>query len=131
MFRDEACPNPGVRGFPRVCGDVPSSVTSPQTGSTFSPRMRGCSGLWLITLQLQPVFPAYAGMFRDKNDTKICGCGFPRVCGDVPAKKLADAAWDFVFPAYAGMFRPYHGAGAGVARFPRVCGDVPANSAYQ
>ena len=94
-------------------------------GYAFSPRMRGCSHLWVSH---QPL-----------------GVSFPRVCGDVPRvggrcarKRLFSPRMrgcsaangktvypNAVFPAYAGMFlRPVSSASTGPC-FPRVCGDVP------
>ena len=112
----------------------------------FSPRTRGCSGLWLITLQLQPVFPAHAGMFRITPALFMGTCGFPRARGDVPPVKLAHNDFpmfsprtrgcselraenypvDAVFPAHAGMFRFRNGKPQPPRRFPRARGDVPS-----
>ena len=93
-------------GFPRVRGDVPAIYTRV-----------GTNGI---------VFPACAGMFLSRDNSKKAGGGFPRVRGDVPGKtylfslkgafsprargcSLAAAVGgelELVFPACAGMFRP-------------------------
>ena len=91
------------------------------------------------------VFPAYAGMFRRKDQPKGLVPCFPRIRGDVPA--LSDAKlriYEFsphtrgcswlmgdgfcplpVFPAYAGMFLQSLGATFDSVGFPRIRGDVP------
>ena len=74
------------KGFPRACGDVPSRSRTTMSTSTFSPRMRGCSGSIMTFFELTRVFPAYAGMFLEADFLDICKNRFPRVCGDVPPR---------------------------------------------
>ena len=134
-------------GFPRVCGDVPTSASSPTPGVKFSPRMRGCSLRVRGSRGVGLVFPAYAGMFRWCIIFRMKVCRFPRVCGDVPInygfwRRLQQfsprmrgcSAFDciegslcVVFPAYAGMFRRCERQQCTTHGFPRVCGDVPLN----
>ena len=91
------------------------------------------------------VFPAYAGMFRNRLHAARVLEGFPRIRGDVP---LPGGAWFLnrkfsphtrgcsasngenknlatVFPAYAGMFRLSRISAQPAHRFPRIRGDVP------
>ena len=84
MFRHTASTRGLSRRFPRVCGDVPWSGSVPQALARFSPRMRGCSSHQAACPTPCPVFPAYAGMFREGIRARARERRFPRVCGDVP-----------------------------------------------
>ena len=117
--------------FPRVCGDVPFVGLGGFYSQSFSPRMRGCSGLGEADCRLACVFPAYAGMFPPTLAPIFGPAGFPRVCGDVPPRVRCDMAFrpfsphtrgcseafcllgvaERVFPAYAGMLRQYRKPG--------------------
>ena len=113
-------------GFPRIRGDVPDMGVAPGGVTVFSPHTRGCSPWPNTPPGRDPVFPAYAGMFRDPiygDPLQLC---FPRIRGDVPlsaaevidsggfsphTRGCSSANLSFitgmeVFPAYAGMFRP-------------------------
>ena len=70
--------------FPRVCGDVPSFHAKSLSFREFSPRVRGCSAPAMMRDAAGNVFPACAGMFLKPPALRVCGGGFPRVCGDVP-----------------------------------------------
>ena len=96
------------------------------------------------------VFPAYAGMFLNKEQPKGDRDSFPRVCGDVsewfrdenlqesfsPRMRgcFSASVWPpvrpSVFPAYAGMFPGARRACARPCCFPRVCGDVSSPSEF-
>ena len=64
MFRRPATSPLQGKGFPRVCGDVPSALPRWNSMWAFSPRMRGCS-------------ESYHQRMSGKR-------GFPRIRGDVP-----------------------------------------------
>ena len=70
--------------FPRIRGDVPATPRGRLPHRMFSPHTRGCSSASPVYRSQKPVFPAYAGMFRQAM--RKCGicCGFPRIRGDVP-----------------------------------------------
>ena len=70
--------------FPRVRGDVPSFSTTVRNAGKFSPRARGCSRPPLRSVVVTDVFPACAGMFREKDFRGTMTGSFPRVRGDVP-----------------------------------------------
>ena len=53
-----------ITGFPRACGDEPSSSRAKSTENE--------------------VFPAHAGMSPIEPDTPVYVGGFPRACGDEP-----------------------------------------------
>ena len=112
--------------FPRIRGDVPECACHASREFGFSPHTRGCSPWPNTPPGRDPVFPAYAGMFRDPiygDPLQLC---FPRIRGDVPlsaaevidsggfsphTRGCSSANLSFitgmeVFPAYAGMFRP-------------------------
>ena len=87
--------------------------------------MRGCSFEAERGEKFIHVFPAYAGMFRNRPPHHPTGSGFPRVCGDVPytttpqhsppkfsprmrgcsVEPVHPLIINEVFPAYAGMFQ--------------------------
>ena len=137
-----------LQGFPRVCGDVPTGMTTLSATYLFSPRMRGCSALLPEITDRQIVFPAYAGMFPLLQRGHTRRERFPRVCGDVPggvfyrnirvlfsprmrgcsSQVSGCGCQSSVFPAYAGMFLPLGKTHQVTAGFPRVCGDVPRQS---
>ena len=52
-------------GFPRIRGDVPSEKEIAFIVEAFSPHTRGCSFDLDHLTRLDPVFPAYAGMFLE------------------------------------------------------------------
>ena len=84
MFRSglaRSCPR--VR-FPRIRGDVPTRNSTPMRKWRFSPHTRGCSYATPCILYNHIVFPAYAGMFRVRQDVSNHAGGFPRIRGDVP-----------------------------------------------
>ena len=70
--------------FPRIRGDVPFLLKNPLLFLQFSPHTRGCSYLVEKVQRIQEVFPAYAGMFRARIESKAGPRGFPRIRGDVP-----------------------------------------------
>ena len=145
MFRSGYWGVETLKGFPRVCGDVPNCVVAGQNTPSFSPRMRGCSARDFRGNMTGSVFPAYAGMFPLNLSLNLKPPCFPRVCGDVPLVSLLPLALprfsprmrgcsdlrtlivpcSLVFPAYAGMFRLTYGMQNPCKSFPRVCGDVP------
>ena len=129
MFLGVEPAEPHKVGFPRIRGDVPCTRAAAK----------------FVTA----VFPAYAGMFRDRCCPFAWSARFPRIRGDVPgvfnvsAKpsqfsphtrgcsgcRLLAATEVAVFPAYAGMFlfRPIDAKKT--ACFPRIRGDVPLSLA--
>ena len=136
----------GLGRFPRIRGDVPSSILHMLNDIKFSPHTRGCSGRHGCFSGYGCVFPAYAGMFRRVVRSFFQDARFPRIRGDVPlsfsvvstSKKFSphtrgcsavgEGAADcgVVFPAYAGMFRLRSHPKDARGRFPRIRGDVPA-----
>ena len=94
-------------------------------GYAFSPRMRGCSHLWVSHQPLGVSFPRVCGDVPSRRTVRVRGPLFsPRMrgCSAANGKTVYPNA---VFPAYAGMFlRPVSSASTGPC-FPRVCGDVP------
>ena len=123
----------------------PSSKPAHQGKRWFSPRARGCSGKFTVTVARLLVFPACAGMFRVRYFGHVQQERFPRVRGDVPIQAIASEAKtpfsprargcsEFakalgvshdVFPACAGMFLMVFAFQAALWSFPRVRGDVP------
>ena len=71
--------------FPRVRGDVPVVFQGFLFNTAFSPRARGCSRGLHLTVGVNSVFPACAGMFRRKSPSGEIAHHFPRARGDVPA----------------------------------------------
>ena len=63
MFRYSCQRNFTLQRFPRASGDVPYSSNSMSSGSSFSPRERGCSEIHQPGNNRGDVFPARAGMF--------------------------------------------------------------------
>ena len=136
--------------FPRVRGDVPQRCHPPSSGVKFSPRARGCSSTPPPAGSPPPVFPACAGMFRNRYRRNMMAASFPRVRGDVPfpgscpleLKKFSPRARGCsfdrppsrficrVFPACAGMFRTCLSGLSKKLSFPRVRGDVPSWHAF-
>ena len=71
------------------------------------------------------VFPAHAGMNRDKRITTRESGRVPRPRGDEPAELEVREAEEVVFPAHAGMNQHHHDSRNTVARVPRPRGDEP------
>ena len=105
MFLDHATRGLAAVGFPRVRGDVPSGDSGAESGTSFSPRARGCSYPRQYKKSLLGVFPACAGMFLLRNVLPNFRRRFPRVRGDVPCSHRTP------------NLTP--------CGFPRVRGDVP------
>ena len=81
-FRNE---EPHVnKGFPRIRGDVPELQSQLGGVALFSPHTRGCSAVWEAARAIDPVFPAYAGMFLLLHMPCGAAARFPRIRGDVP-----------------------------------------------
>ena len=131
--------------FPRIRGDVPAILSAPFHWVAFSPHTRGCSLSAPGLPTGQGVFPAYAGMFRERPAVVLHPGGFPRIRGDVPPTVITTPlveqfsphtrgcsqqqryprVRDQVFPAYAGMFLKLNPQHDKVSCFPRIRGDVP------
>ena len=74
----------------------------------------------------QPVFPAPAGMNRDRT-VIICGSRrVPRACGDEPGSDGHYLWQPSVFPAPAGMNRAPRSLPGNAGCVPRACGDEPS-----
>ena len=136
--------------FPRVRGDVPSSMFIFIANLSFSPRARGCSVTQSAFPVTTRVFPACAGMFRIVVGRLVYTRCFPRVRGDVPdflllirhkiqfSPRARGCSLDPpnnhctqpVFPACAGMFPVTKTRRHKPMGFPRVRGDVPKNTPY-
>ena len=71
------------------------------------------------------VFPARAGMNRQKRMRKVHICCVPRTRGDEPAKAYAKGAHLTVFPARAGMNRTRETNATASESVPRTRGDEP------
>ena len=131
--------------FPRIRGDVPSGGTKILRCGRFSPHTRGCSLVVIPPLLNHVVFPAYAGMFRQRWPYHVSSASFPRIRGDVPnfipackptqqfsphtrgcsGDCLGSGFLSRVFPAYAGMFLAWWCLVFKSKCFPRIRGDVP------
>ena len=85
MFRVATVRAISGMSFPRIRGDVPSSMSLPVAARMFSPHTRGCSCAYRCRSCWLTVFPAYAGMFPGTYGLPGRGKGFPRIRGDVPA----------------------------------------------
>ena len=125
MFRSCMLARAKVWSFPRIRGDVPPIRELLRKLQAFSPHTRGCSVISWFYTGSNPVFPAYAGMFRLLRVVLPAVTCFPRIRGDVPenhahpnlrpgfsphtrgcSRQYRDASGTHVvFPAYAGMFR--------------------------
>ena len=125
MFRVATVRAISGMSFPRIRGDVPSSMSLPVAARMFSPHTRGCSCAYRCRSCWLTVFPAYAGMFPGTYGLPGRGKGFPRIRGDVPIlQRIAGVIAEFsphtrgcsgvsvegedspsVFPAYAGIFQ--------------------------
>ena len=145
MFPPEEVYYTATTSFPRARGDVPATLVSPSPSTSFSPRTRGCSGLYHVLDPPTKVFPAHAGMFLAWATGPNMGASFPRARGDVPHRvRIRIARTGFsprtrgcsrpqlalhilrkVFPAHAGMFLPSRWPRRPHHRFPRARGDVP------
>ena len=77
-----------ARSFPRIRGDVPTMLQAKPGLLQFSPHTRGCSERHLGLVFHQPVFPAYAGMFRPSVRRARDRRRFPRIRGDVPGTMI-------------------------------------------
>jgi len=73
-----------IRSFPHACGGVPPVEAIGFAGSTFSPRMWGCSARRLRQRCRPEVFPTHVGVFRRGNTPDPKQPGFPHACGGVP-----------------------------------------------
>ena len=71
------------------------------------------------------MFPACAGMNRNRVHNVGSLLHVPRVCGDEPSYEQYRKTMEDMFPACAGMNRVAGGSGAAVRYVPRVCGDEP------
>ena len=147
MFPLEKAKSNEWTSFPRVRGDVPSTLENPSDISRFSPRARGCTEEASDAEYERKVFPACAGMFRRRKNSAPKNVSFPRVRGDVPVGSITCISpLEFsprargcsghtcilrgpanVFPACAGMFRRKAAHRAAPQCFPRVRGDVPVD----
>ena len=63
MFPEPILPTKSSFSFPRVRGDVPEDLDRLEGKNMFSPRTRGCSLVFSMSVPTRLVFPAYAGMF--------------------------------------------------------------------
>ena len=117
----------------------------------FSPRTRGCSLRLYKDDGPSRVFPAHAGMFRNRETLPLRPRRFPRARGDVPTglrdystvntfsprtrgcshRPNTTNSIEQVFPAHAGMFREHVHGGFNRLRFPRARGDVPQQRATE
>ena len=145
MFRTLTTLMMRMTSFPRIRGDVPVVGGDDDWSWEFSPHTRGCSLGMPKPPCGKPVFPAYAGMFRQRVAHNQTAKGFPRIRGDVPSGFYPGAAptvfsphtrgcsqlferaevSPVVFPAYAGMFLFQTILRCCRHCFPRIRGDVP------
>ena len=84
MFRRYEPSAEGLRGFPRIRGDVPCMTICMRLQMRFSPHTRGCSAPIVRNGRGKNVFPAYAGMFPTQSVLTGKQPCFPRIRGDVP-----------------------------------------------
>ena len=111
--------------FPRIRGDVPECACHASREFGFSPHTRGCSPWPNTPPGRDPVFPAYAGMFRDPiygDPLQLC---FPRIRGDVPSYPY----WAYLTCLFSPHTRGCSSYQPDSVRkgkgFPRIRGDVP------
>ena len=104
MFRRSAESPGGLRGFPRIRGDVPP-VSPGRAAAAGFPRIRG-------DVPGAKIF----GGFQPRFSPHTRGCS---------VNLNPQAAGALVFPAYAGMFRKFFPPSSSPWCFPRIRGDVP------
>ena len=75
--------------------------------------------------QLEPLFPAYAGVILAPQAMQIWEIPFPRIRGGDPGWRLASAAGAQLFPAYAGVILILTRALLCFMSFPRIRGGDP------
>jgi len=93
-----------TRCVPRLCGVVSTPVGGVPVFPACSPLMRGCFAGQKRVLQIPPVFPAYAGLFRCSVPPTPPPPSVPRLCGVVSNARGMGGSGGMVFPAYAGLF---------------------------
>ncbi len=145
MARAEAIRAEARLRFPRPRGDGPNSSSSLRRMSLFSPPTRGWPDQQSSRYNSPGVFPAHAGMARDRTKAHPPGLSFPRPRGDGPAAVPEDIfmrwfspptrgwpgrvpRWSNgtpVFPAHAGMARRKVVSSLMAGSFPRPRGDGP------
>ena len=131
--------------FPRACGDGPTHHPVFLRVKVFSPRVRGWTEINAGEMHLVGVFPARAGMDRQRPRSNMSTLCFPRACGDGPEETISSreviqfsprvrgwTVWSvltdsgrLVFPARAGMDRTARALPWSPTSFPRACGDGP------
>jgi len=129
MFRNIIIDRQAQISFPRVRGDVPYPTRSWVARCRFSPRARGCSFSYIRLEYRRCVFPACAGMFRDRQALHRGQPSFPRVRGDVPAPFLINKGNNMFSPRARGCSWWCLARITGMNCFPRVRGDVPRKPA--
>ena len=90
--------------FPRVCGDVSVLLNSGSAVWELSPRMRGCFRVAFEADRSLEAFPAYAGMFPKHTKASFLQGRFPRVCGDVSARRQSIGNVRQLSPRMRGCF---------------------------
>ena len=128
MFRSIDVMDTGRAGFPRVCGDVSMKLTKNRFTRWLSPRMRGCFCQESRGCGSVEAFPAYAGMFLNKERPKDDRDSFPRVCGDVSPPAPAYITDAQLSPRMRGCFCTCHGGVLLGVAFPAYAGMFPSES---
>ncbi len=138
-------PTPAPEGVPRTCGDGPLLTPVKYRPRKCSPHMRGWTDSGRTIQGGGCVFPAHAGMDREKRHWSLHSGGVPRTCGDGPFMVWPSAnamscsphmrGWTAiiillnyphkVFPAHAGMDRKCCRHLTRPGGVPRTCGDGP------
>ena len=104
MFLTPKCERKISVCFPRVCGDVSVLLNSGSAVWELSPRMRGCFRVAFEADRSLEAFPAYAGMFPKHTKASFLQGRFPRVCGDVSARRQSIGNVRQLSPRMRGCF---------------------------
>ena len=115
--------------FPRVRGDVPESRCQQRNSPLVFP---ACAGMFRNKKNREPpplVFPACAGMFPGPAASNPLHIGFPRVRGDVPMLKLDCLGLSTFSPRARGCSGVDGGHEVSFRVFPACAGMFPRSFA--
>src|SRR5690606_36964909 len=88
MYRTRGSGDRERRSVPRRRGDVPRVLVGLDASLNCSPQTRGCTDYQLIPVTMARLFPADAGMYRQKPFRAAIRAPVPRRRGDVPRAVL-------------------------------------------
>ncbi len=110
---------------PRLRGGVPKRPASERPGSASSPPTRGCSVDTLQRHKVDPVLPAYAGVFRGRAPPTSTRRRPPRLRGGVPDTASRCKPFTLSSPPTRGCSLGRDHADRARRRPPRLRGGVP------